>query len=59
MSNLAGDNADYLITQPNARKTGSRQDQRMSIMAEGRSNEDMADLAAGYSCIELTTQMSR
>ena len=55
--NLAGDNADYLIKQLKAFKTGSRQDERMSIMAEGLGDADMADLAAWYSSIKLTAQM--
>ena len=47
--NLAGDNADYIIKQLKAFQAGTRQDERMSIMAQGLSDEDMKQLAAWYS----------
>ena len=55
--NLAGDNADYIIKQLKAFKTGIRQDERMSIMAEGLSDEDMVQLAAWYSSIKVTAEV--
>jgi cytochrome c553 len=57
--NLAGDNANYLIKQLKAFQSGTRQDEQMSIMAKGLSDEDMTDLAAWYSSLEVTVEMPK
>jgi cytochrome c553 len=55
--NLAGDNANYLIKQLDAFKSGARQDPQMSIIASGLSDEDIANLAAWYSGLKVTVEM--
>lgn len=55
--NLAGDSAFYIAEQLKAFRSGARQHQQMSIIAEGLSDEDIADLAAWYSAIEVTATM--
>ena len=52
--NLAGDNADYIIKQLKAFKTGTRQDERMSIMAV----EVRSWLVPGFVCAALYFAMS-
>ena len=55
--NLAGTNVFYITEQLNAFRSGARQHQQMSIIAQGLSDEDIADLAAWYSAIEVTATM--
>ncbi|WP_206452814.1 c-type cytochrome [Aurantimonas marina] len=55
--NLAGDSAFYIAEQLKAFRSGSRQHQQMSIIASGLSDEDIANLAAWYSAIEITATM--
>src|SRR5947208_1382116 len=55
--NLAGDNANYLIKQLNAFKSGARQQEMMTIIAKGLSDEDVANLAAWYSSLKVTVEM--
>jgi cytochrome c553 len=55
--NLAGDNADYIVKQLKAFQAGTRQDERMSIMAQGLSEEDVKHVAAWYSSIKVTAEM--
>lgn len=55
--NLAGDNANYLKKQLHAFKSGARQDPQMSIIAQGLSDDDIADLAAWYSSLKVTVEM--
>lgn len=52
--NLAGDSAIYLAAQLNAYKSGARQHPQMSVIANGLSDADIADLAAWYEAIEVT-----
>jgi cytochrome c553 len=55
--NLAGDNADYIIKQLKAFQAGTRQDERMSIVAQSLSEEDVKQVAAWYSGIKVTAEM--
>ncbi len=52
--NLAGQNERYLIEQLGAFKIGVRRNEMMSIVIEGLSDTDIADLAAYYSTIEIS-----
>jgi cytochrome c553 len=55
--NLAGENAVYTTRQLQAFKSGERQHPQMSIIAQGLSEEDIADLAAWYASIKLSAEM--
>lgn len=55
--NLAGDNANYLIKQLKAFKSGERKNDQMSIIAESLSDDDIANLAAWYSGLKVTVEM--
>ena len=55
--NLAGDGAEYIISQLKAFQTGARQHEQMSIIAKGLSDEDIADLAAWYSGLKVTVEL--
>jgi cytochrome c553 len=52
--NLAGQVPNYLIAQLQAFKSGSRRNELMSVMATTLSAQDIEDLAAYYSAIEVT-----
>ena len=54
---LAGESAIYLSRQLDAFRTGERKHEQMSIIAEGLSDEDIADLAAWYSSLKVTVEM--
>ena len=56
---LAGENPAYLIKQLRAFKNGERKHDQMSIIAEGLSDEDMANVAAWYSKIKVTVEMPK
>lgn len=56
---IAGDSAMYLEKQLNAFRAGERNNPRMSIVAKGLSDADIADLAAYYSAIEITAKVPR
>ncbi len=55
--NLAGESAIYTTRQLEAFKSGERQHPQMSVIAQGLSDEDIADLAAWYASIKLTAEM--
>ena len=55
--NLAGMSPIYTEAQLKAFKSGERQHQQMSIIAQGLSDEEIADLAAWYSTIEVTATL--
>ena len=55
--NLAGDSSFYLTAQLKAFRSGQRQHQQMSIIAQGLSDEDIADLVSWYSAIEISATM--
>ena len=54
---LAGEQANYIVKQLRAFKTGARKHDQMSIIAEGLSDEDAADIAAWYAKIKVTATM--
>jgi cytochrome c553 len=55
--NLAGDNANYIMKQLHAFKSGARQDPQMSIIAGSLSEDDIANVAAWYSSLKVTVEM--
>ena len=55
--NLAGDNPGYLIKQLKAFKSGARQQDQMSIIAQQLSEDDMANAAAWYAALKVTVTM--
>jgi len=54
---IAGESEIYLMKQLKAFRVGERQDPQMSIIAEGLSDQDIADLAAWYSSIKITVEV--
>jgi cytochrome c553 len=52
--NLAGQNERYLTEQLGNFKNGVRQNEMMSIVIQALSDDDIANLAAYYSSIEIT-----
>ncbi len=52
--NLAGDSSIYLTRQLEAFRAGERKHEQMTIIAKGLSDEDIANLAAWFSKIEIT-----
>lgn len=54
---LAGESEMYLSKQLRAFRSGQRKDPRMSIIAQGLSDEDIADLVAWYSAIEISVEL--
>lgn len=57
--NLAGDSPVYLEAQLKAFKSGERKHEQMSIIAQGLSDEDIADLAAWFSAIEVSATLPK
>ena len=55
--NLAGESAIYTTRQLQAFRSGERQHEQMSIIAEGLSDEDIADLASWYASLKVTVEM--
>ncbi|NDV87158.1 c-type cytochrome [Aurantimonas aggregata] len=55
--NLAGDSDIYLAEQLRAFRDGRRRHQQMSIIAQGLSDEDIADLSAWFAAIEVTATL--
>lgn len=54
---LAGENVAYLMRQLKAFKSGERKHEQMSIIAQGMSEEQMADVSAWYSQIKIKAEM--
>ena len=54
---LAAENVEYLLRQLKAFKTGERKHEQMSIIAQGMSDEQMADVSAWYSQIKIKAEM--
>lgn len=52
--NIAGQIEHYMVTQLQAYKTGARKSDAMSVVAPGLSDQDIEDLAAYYSAIEIS-----
>ena len=55
--NLAGQPAQYLEAQLTAYRSGARQHEVMSIIAQDLTDEDIANLAAWYSEIKISAQV--
>ena len=52
--NIGGESDVYLIAQLEHFRSGERQHEQMSIIAQGLSDDDIADIAAWYSSIQFT-----
>lgn len=52
--NIAGNDELYLQKQLKAFRSGTRTDEMMSVVAEGLTDADIADLAAWYAAIAIT-----
>jgi cytochrome c553 len=55
--NLAGQNAAYVAQQLRLYRGGERQHEQMSIVAQGLSDQQIADLAAWYAAMEVTVTL--
>jgi cytochrome c553 len=55
--NIGGESAIYLERQLKAFRSGERQHEQMSVIAQGLSDEDIADLVAWYSSIKFSVEM--
>jgi cytochrome c553 len=53
-ANLAGESKIYLTKQLQAFRSGERKHEQMSIIAQGLTDDDIADLAAWYSSLRFT-----
>lgn len=54
--NIAGSPEPYIERQLDAFKKGARKNEMMSVVAQALSSQDIADLAAYYSAIEVTAK---
>jgi cytochrome c553 len=54
---IAGESDIYLAKQLEAFRSGERKDPQMSIIAQSLSDDDIANLAAWYSSIEVTVKV--
>lgn len=54
--NLAGQPEPYLVKALGEFRAGKRQNEMMSIVVKGLSDTDIADLAAYYAAIQITTR---
>jgi cytochrome c553 len=52
--NIAGQTEPYIITQLQAYKSGARKNDAMSVVARTLSDQDIEDLAAYFSAIEIS-----
>ena len=55
--NLAGQNDFYMAEQLRHYRSGTRQHETMTIIAEGLSDEDIADLSLYYASIKITVEV--
>ena len=55
--NIAGQAAPYIEKQLRAFRAGERKDENMTVMTKGLSDEDIANLAAWYSSIEISVKV--
>ena len=55
--NLAGNNAQYIIKQLKAFKSGERKHEQMSIIAQSLSDADIANLAAWFAAMKVTVTL--
>ncbi|HEY9536884.1 MAG TPA: cytochrome c [Kiloniellaceae bacterium] len=54
---IAGESQIYLETQLKAFRSGKRENEIMSVIAKNLSDEDISDLAAWYSSIEISVKV--
>ena len=54
---IGGESDMYLTKQLEAFRSGERRHEQMSIVAQGLSDEDIADLAAWYASIQFEVRM--
>jgi cytochrome c553 len=54
---IAGESQVYLETQLKAFRSGKRENEIMSVVAAGLSDEDISDLAAWYASIEISVTL--
>jgi cytochrome c553 len=57
--NLAGESANYIEKQLKAFRSGERKQEQMSIMAQNLSDEDIRDLAAWFSAMQVTVKLPK
>jgi cytochrome c553 len=55
--NLAGESPTYIVKQLKAFKSGERQHEQMTIIAQSLSDDDIANVAAWFSGIKVTVEM--
>jgi len=55
--NLAGENSTYIAAQLQAFKDGTRKNEMMTVVAQGLSEAEIADVAAWYESIEVTVKL--
>ena len=55
--NIGGESDIYLVAQLTHFRSGERQHEQMSIIAEGLSDEDIENLAAWYSSIQFSVTL--
>ena len=55
--NLSGQREDYTVIQLEAYRSGRRQHEQMSIIAQSLSDEDIRNLAAWYASIEVAVSV--
>jgi len=55
--NIGGESEIYLVTQLEHFRSGERQHEQMSIIAEGLTDQDIADIAAWYSSIQFSVTL--
>jgi cytochrome c553 len=58
-ANLSGQQREYLRTQLRAYRSGSRQNDQMSIIAKTLTDGDIENLAEWYSAIKVTVEMPK
>ena len=55
--NIAGQKEAYLVKTLKAFKAGERQNEQMTVVVKGLSDEDIANVAAYYSSIKITVEI--
>jgi cytochrome c553 len=55
--NIAGQKESYLVRVLKAFKSGERQNPQMSVVVQGLSDEDIANVAAYYASIKITVEV--
>mgnify|MGYP001169230723 FL=1 len=58
-ANISGQQRGYLVAQLEAYRSGKRHHEQMNIVSKMLSDDDIKNLAAWYSSIKVTIEMSR